>query len=200
MLTSGDSVRRISSGHAGFASSPRSARLTLFRDLDGFVGPRDVDVHNRNIIKQPCHLLFQARISGLTARPGTSCPPLGRRDSKGMGWSKNIFGGEFGDFGGEDVVRDFCNRASRFYGRRCTCPELVGGDFAEEVFGGVKDLSIRRTRFRWCGGHFRHRRWHWDGGRIVSVLGLVLLLDGGVEAAELVVVGVAVELGARGRW
>jgi len=80
---------------------------------------------------------------------------------------------------------------------RGVVPELIGGGFGEEIGSGGKDLSVEQFSFDCVVNTFDVRVGVGAGRGIEAVLGLKFLFDGAVEAAGLVMGGVAVKLASQ---
>jgi len=104
-------------------------------------------------------------------------------------------GGNLGGFDGQQVSGAFISARTIFAGG--VVPELVGGGFSEEIGFGREDLSLEQFGFDGVVNAFNVGVGIGAGRGIEAVLGAVFLLDGPVEAAHLVVSGVAVIFGAQ---
>ena len=98
-------------------------------------------------------------------------------------------------FEGEQIGRAFVTAGTVF--ARGIVPELVSGRFSKEVGFGRKDLSIEQFGFDGVVDAFDIGIGIGTGRRIEAMFGLVFLLDGGVETAELVMNGIPIELAAQ---
>ena len=103
--------------------------------------------------------------------------------------------GDVRGFEDEQISGGFISARAVFAGG--IVPELVGGNFAEEIICGSKDLGIEELGFDGVVDAFAVGVGVGTGGGIEAMLGLMFLLDRGVESAGLILVGVAVELGAQ---